>query len=87
MAEVLLQFDAEISSPEGRAYVARVCGGLAGDGLWEGWIEFHPRDGSPVLRTPRETEQSDREDLVYWATGLTRAYLEGALQRALRSTG
>jgi hypothetical protein len=82
MAEVLLQFDTAVAGADGRAYVARVCGRPADDGLWEGWIEFDPQDGTPTLRTPRETGQPNREDLEYWATGLTEAYLEGALERA-----
>ncbi|HEV2147834.1 MAG TPA: hypothetical protein VGR37_10565 [Longimicrobiaceae bacterium] len=83
MAEVLVRFDATVSDAEGRAYVARVCGRETEDRLWEGWIEFDPQDGGPALRTPRETTQPNRTDLEYWATGLTMAYLEGALQRAL----
>ena len=31
----------------------------------------------------RETTQPNRTDAEYWATGLTRVYLEGALDRAL----
>lgn len=85
MAEVLVRFEAALAGPGGRAYVARVCGREAGDGLWDGWIEFDPGDGGSVLRTPRETRQPDRADLEYWATGLTVAYLEGALDRALRA--
>lgn len=53
------------------------------DGLWEGWIEFLPDDGSPVLRSRRETVQSNRETAIYWATGLSPVYLEGALARTL----
>jgi len=85
MAEVLVRFDAALADASGRAYVARVCGRGAEDGLWDGWIEFDPGDGGPVLRTPRETRQPDRPDLEYWATGLTVTYLEGALERALNS--
>jgi hypothetical protein len=82
MAEVLLQFEGEIVGADGRAYVARACGRQAASGLWEGWIEFDPGDGTAVLRTPRESEQPNRKDLEYWVTGLTRAYLQGALSRA-----
>ena len=82
MAEVLVQFDTAVPR-EGVAYVARVCGREVEGGLWEGWIEFDSGEGGAVLRTPRETEQPNRADLEYWATGLTLTYLEGALARAL----
>jgi hypothetical protein len=83
MAEVLMQLDTPVTDAGGRTYVVRICGRLAEDGLWEGWIEFLPQDGGTTLRTPRETKQPNRRDLEYWATGLTIAYLEGALGRAL----
>jgi len=84
MAEVVHHFEPTFTARSGRSYTVRVCGGLAADGLWEGWIEFEPLDGGITLRTPRETEQSDRKELEYWATGLSTVYLEGALDRALR---
>lgn len=82
MAEVLLAYNAEIRGSDGRGYLPRACG-VEAEGRWQGWIEFVPLDGSTVLRTARETTQRSRSDLLYWATGLTAAYLEGALQRAL----
>jgi hypothetical protein len=83
MAEALVSFTTQVSGRDGKGYEPRACGGLTDDGLYEGWIEFVPiGDGEPV-RTPRETLQPNRADLVYWATGLTQAYLEGALSRAL----
>jgi catechol 2,3-dioxygenase-like lactoylglutathione lyase family enzyme len=85
MAEVLLQFDSRVTGVDGRPYLAQVCGRVADDGLWEAWLEFDPEDGGAVLRTPRETEQPNRRDLEYWATGLTVGYLEGALARARRA--
>jgi hypothetical protein len=51
--------------------------------MWEGWIEFIPVDGGTAIRSPRETTQPNYTDTKYWATGLTRIYLEGALTRAL----
>jgi hypothetical protein len=83
MAEVLLKFPTPITDDQGHAYVARICGRQAEDGRWEGWIEFVPGDGRPVLRTQRETKQPKHSDLTYWATGVSATYLEGALQRAL----
>jgi hypothetical protein len=64
-------------------YFAEVWGERRDDGLWEGWIEFVPSDGGPVLGTGRETSQSNLEGLTYWATGLEPIYLDGALARAI----
>jgi hypothetical protein len=83
MAEVLVKYDTPILDDAGRSYDVAISGAPAGDGLWEGWVEFTPTGGGAALRTPRETEQPDRSDLLYWATGLTASYLEGALNRAL----
>ncbi len=82
MAEVLVQYSEPVHA-DGVAYRARACGALASDNLWHGWIEFTPDDGGPVLRSSRETTQPNREDAIYWATGLTPVYLEGSLQRTL----
>jgi hypothetical protein len=79
---VLVQFEDPVTTEDGRAYTARVCGRRAAENTWEGWIEFD-RAADPVRRTPRETTQPNRPDLEYWASGLTEAYLEGALERAL----
>jgi len=86
MPEVFVVFDAQLTSADGRRWVAQACGGIADDNLWEGWIEFLPLESeeSPT-RTPRETEQPNRDDLMYWAQGLTAVYLDGALSRALKA--
>ena len=82
MAEVLVRFTERVVGEDGVSYLPQVCGGLADDGLYEGWIEFAD-DLGVFYRTQRETEQPNREDLLYWAQGLTVTYLEGALRRAL----
>lgn len=82
MAEVLTAFDTPIADQFGE-YRAQAVGRLADDGMWEGWIEFIPIDGSTeVLATAVESRQPAHEHLVYWATGLTPVFLEGALARA-----
>ena len=85
MAETLQQYPGTIVADDGTEYEARVCASPMPDGLWQGWIEFVPvedaRDGGPI-RSPRETTQPNRLDAVYWASGLSRIYLEGALRRA-----
>jgi len=83
MAEVLFQFDTPLLLTDGPTYLPSACGREAEDGRWEGWLEFLPDDGSAVLRSRRETQQPNREALLYWATGLTPVYLEGALARTL----
>lgn len=84
MAEVLVRFDAVLTAPDGRRFAPHACGRPAGN-VWEGWIEFVPIDGGAPLRTPRETDQPNRDDLMYWAQGLTHVYLDGALSRALKA--
>lgn len=83
LAEVFVSFTDPVVSSDGRVWTARVCGGEAADGLWQGWIEFIPVDDGEPVRSGRETTQPNRTDLMYWATGLTAVYLEGAVRRAL----
>lgn len=85
MAVVLVEFETPVIAENGRIYSARACGADIRDGTghWQGWIEFIPADGGPVIRSRRETTQPNREDAEYWATGLTAVYLEGSLERAL----
>jgi len=84
VAEVLVEFSDPVRSQDGKSYTARACGGEMPDGMWQGWIEFLPRDGSEPVRSARETTQPNRADTVYWATGLTPIYLEGSLERTLK---
>jgi hypothetical protein len=82
MAEVLTSFSTPIRDDFG-LYYARAVGRHGTDHMWEGWVEFVPADGGgDVLVGSIESRQPEREHLVYWATGLTPVYLEGALRRA-----
>jgi hypothetical protein len=84
MAEVLARFAEPLVTTDGVQYRVQACAAPNSDGLWEGWIEFFPADGSKPLRSKRETTQPNRTDAEYWATGLSEVYLEGALNRTLR---
>lgn len=84
MAEVFVEFMEPVRAEDGNEYLARACG--AEDektDLWQGWIEFTRIPDGEVERSRRETTQPNRQDLAYWATGLTPVYLEGALHRTL----
>jgi hypothetical protein len=83
VAETLVEFQEHVVSSDGVVYEARACGAPMPGGTWQGWIEFIPLDGGDPIRSKRETTQPNRADTVYWATGLTPVYLEGALKRAL----
>lgn len=84
MSEVLIEYDTIVSDVDGGRWAAHSCGRGRADKMWEGWIEFVPVDrGRKPVRSRRETTQPSRQDLVYWATGITPIYLKGALDRAL----
>jgi hypothetical protein len=84
MAEVLRSFTDTIRDGNGE-YHPRVVGRPAADGRWEGWMEFVPlTSGLDTLVSPVESRQPEREHLVYWASGLSTIYAEGALRRAQR---
>jgi hypothetical protein len=79
--EILELYEAELVDEDGRGYTARACGRERDDGMWEAWLEFERDDGA-ILRTDTETTQPNHTDTVYWATGITPVYLEGAFERA-----
>lgn len=83
MAEVLVEYTVPVKRV-GVLYWPKALTRLAPDGLWEGWLEFTRDADSEVIRTSRETAQPRRDEVLYWATGLSTTYLEGALERALR---
>ena len=81
MAETLIRFDTPVILRDGHQYRAQACGRERSNGQWEGWLEFEDLATGEMLRTGRETTQPNRQDTLYWATGLTPVYLEGALDR------
>ena len=87
MAELIHEHSTHVRSPEGIVFIARTYGERRSDGTWEGWLEFIPvDDNAPPIPSGRETTQPKRTDLEYWAQGLTRVYLQGALTRAQSPT-
>jgi hypothetical protein len=87
VAEVLVALPDVLAAKNGQTYTAQAVGAETPPGQWQAWIEFIPLDGGPPAASPRETTQPNRAAAVYWATGLTAIYLEGALARALGGNG
>ncbi len=84
MAEVLVKFDEPIAATDGKIYFAHAVGKEVDGGRWDGWLEFQEvNDALDALASGRETTQPNRKNLEYWAQGLTKVYLEGALDRAI----
>ena len=83
MAEVLVEYTDVVITAGAKQYTAQACGAPVASGQWQGWLEFTDVDSGESIRSGRETTQPNRTDTVYWATGLTAVYLEGALERAL----
>lgn len=83
LSELVHRHTERVVDARGRLYDALIYGEPRADGMWEGWIEFRPVDGtSATLRTGRETTQPDRAALTYWASGLEPLYFAGAFERA-----
>ena len=79
----LVHMDQPVRAQDRSEWMARILGRQDGPSHWVGWIEFRStRPPMRVVHTDRETTQPNREDLVYWTTGLSMVYLEGALARA-----
>jgi hypothetical protein len=83
MAVIVADFKEPVVGPDGGTFRARACALSTPRGTWQGWIEFNPINGDPTFRSPRETLQPTRTDVMHWAGGLTPHCLASALSRAL----
>jgi len=81
--QLVRQYTSILRGPTGEAYVARAYMDRQPGGLWEAWLVFFSLHSGTAVATDRETTQSKREHVLYWATGLGPTYLKGALERAL----
>jgi hypothetical protein len=79
---LVMQLSEPFVDARGTEFLVRVLGHARSDGTWAGWLEFAALDSTVVLRTNRETTQSSRDGLAYWASGLEPAYILGAFERA-----
>jgi hypothetical protein len=77
------QYPPILNTSTGDQYVARAYADRQQGGLWEAWLVFFSLTTGAVLATDRETTQGKLEHILYWASGLSLTYLQGALERAL----
>jgi len=84
MDEILQHFDVPIRDSNDDLYGIYLYGRSRPNDTWQGWLVFERRRDRVRFATPIETTQPNRQAILYWATGLTDTYLEGALTRAMR---
>ncbi len=80
--QLVRQYTPILKAPTGETFVARAYMDRQPGGLWEAWLVFFSLTTGAALATDRETTQGKREHVLYWATGLSPTYLQGALERA-----
>lgn len=82
MKRLLQQFDTPFVDQDGEIYDIELYGQSRPADTWQGWLEFVRRRDGTRFETPTETTQPSSDAVIYWATGLTQAYFEGAFERA-----
>lgn len=80
MDQLLQEFETPVRDRHGNLYRVYLYGRSRPGDTWQGWLVFE--NGAQRLSTPVETTQPNAEAVLYWATGLTDAYFDGALERA-----
>ena len=83
MDQLLQQFEKPIER-DGESYAVFVFGRNRPGDTWQGWLVFGRRRDGKRFTTPVETTQPDERAVIYWATGLSGAYFDGALRRAMQ---
>ena len=83
MAEIVTELETTVVDGHGTEYFVNVAADRSPSGeSWDVWLEFVPLGDADPLVTPVESTQSDRADILHWASTLGEAYLQGAFQRA-----
>lgn len=85
MEQLLQQFEQPIVDKSGVGYTVFLYGRDRPGDTWQGWLVFERSSDGKRFATDVETTQPNADAVLYWATGLTSAYFDGALERARRS--
>lgn len=83
MQTPLQEFEQRITGADGERYSVHLYGRSRPADTWQGWLVYVRERDNRRFATPVETTQPNAEAIVYWGSGLTETYLDGALQRAL----
>ena len=84
MDHTLQYFEKPVTGRDGAEYIVSLFGRSRPHNTWEGWLVFERRDDGRTFSTGIETTQPNSAAILHWAAGLSDAYFEGALERALR---
>jgi DNA-binding MarR family transcriptional regulator len=83
MEQLLQEFETPVVDKAGTIYRVFLYGRSRPADTWQGWLVFERAADGTRYPTDVETTQPNAEAVLYWATGLTDAYFDGALDRAL----
>lgn len=83
MEQLLQEFDRPVSDQAGMMYRVFLYGRSRPADTWQGWLVFERTSDGKRFSTDVETTQPNAEAVLYWATGLSEAYFDGAIERAL----
>ena len=85
MDQLLQQFEKPVLDKNGVGYSVFLYGRSRPGDTWQGWLVFERSNDGKRFATDVETTQPNADAVLYWASGLSHAYFDGALERALRS--
>jgi hypothetical protein len=85
MQQLLQEFERHVTGADGEPYTVLLYGRGRPNDTWQGWLVFVRQRDNRRFATPVETTQPSAETVLYWASGLTDVYFDGALTRALES--
>jgi hypothetical protein len=83
MDRLLEVFEAPFVDDDGQTHTVQLYGRSRPGDTWEAWLVFVRGSDGARFATATETTQPSAEAVLYWATGLTSAYFEGAFRRAV----
>jgi hypothetical protein len=85
MDEILQQFEQPVIDESGERYAVYLYGRSRPGDTWQGWLVFERQNDGRRYATGVETTQPNRQAILYWATGLTDSYFDGAFNRARKT--